>query len=887
MTAADLLSQVQQDVDPQETREWMDSLRAVLEQGGHERAHYLLTRLQESLQIEGIDLPFLVRSPYVNTISAERTPAYPGDLAMEQQIRRIVRWNAAVMVHRANKHFEGIGGHLSSYASAAMLYEVGFNHFFRSPLAEGGGDQVYFQGHSAPGIYSRAFLEGRLSPTQLEHFRREAFEIAGEIPNPNLIGRGRRGLSSYPHPRLMPDFWQFSTVSMGLGPIGAIYQARLNRYLHARGILDTSRSRVWCFIGDGETDEPETLGALSLAAREQLDNLTFVINCNLQRLDGPVRGNGKIIQELESSFNGAGWNVIKVIWGSAWDELLKRDESGILRQRMQEVVDGEYQKYVTMPTSYVREHFFGKYPQLLAMVADLSDKHIRRMHRGGHDPVKVHAAFHAATHTHGRPTVVLAKTVKGYTLGEGIEARNATHQQKKLGPQELRAFRDVLHLPIADAALEDPPFYHPGENSLEVQYIQERRRALGGPVPHGRPGGKTQFQVPAAPMWQRFHQGSGAAEVSTTVAFVGVLQALIKDKDLGRRIVPIVCDEARTFGMESMFKPFGIYSSVGQLYTPVDAEYLMAYREAKDGQLLQEGITEAGSLASFLAAATAYSVHGELLIPFYLYYSMFGFQRVGDQIWQAADMNARGFLLGCTAGRTTLNGEGLQHEDGHSILIASAHEAVITYEPSYAYEIAVIVEDGLRRMLGGENVIYYLTLQNETYLQPPPPHGEIDAIRDGIRKGLYLLKPAADVGATGPAQLQLLGSGSILPQVLEAQQVLWKVHGIAADVWSVTSYVELRREAIACDTRNRHGNLRGDAAEIPYVVNLLGNTAGPVVAASDWMRAVPDQLAPWLAGRLTTLGTDGYGLSDTREALRRHFEVDTQAIVETALWKVA
>ena len=867
------------DADPTETNEWIQSIQAVLQESGPDRAHFLIRRLHESLQTEGIPLPYLVQSPYVNTIPADEQPAYPGDLDMEQRIRRIVRWNAAVMVHRANHHHTGIGGHLSSYASAAMLYEVGFNHFFRSPQANqsatsdntGGGDHVYFQGHSAPGVYARAFLEGRLSREQLEHFRRES------IPG--------QGISSYPHPRLMPDFWQFSTVSMGLGPIAAIYQARFNRYLHARGLADTSNSRVWCFVGDGETDEPESLGALSIAAREHLDNLVFVVNCNLQRLDGPVRGNGKIIQELETVFTGAGWNVVKVIWGSGWDPLLAEDATGILRKRMNEVVDGDYQKYATSDLAYVREHFFGKYPELQKITEALTDREFKRMHRGGHDPVKVHAAFDAATKSQGRPTVVLAKTVKGYSLGEGIEGRNATHQQKKFGVEELKAFRTALQLPVSDQDLDDAPFYHPGENSPEVEYIRERREALGGPVPV-RTVAKVQVQVPGDKLWTAFDKGSGTAEVSTTMAFVAVLQALMRDKDIGRRIVPIVCDEARTFGMEAMFKPFGIYSSVGQLYTPVDANYLMAYREAKDGQLLQEGITEAGSMASFLAAATAYSTHGQPMIPFYLYYSMFGFQRVGDQVWQAADMNARGFLLGCTAGRTTLNGEGLQHQDGHSLLLASTNPAVVSYEPTFAYDIGLIVRDGLRRMLDGENVIYYVTLQNEAYVMPPKPEG----VDEGVLRGIYPLRKASQVeGAKlgkGAKPLQLLASGSILAGALQAQETLVRDHGIRADLWCVTSYNELRREALAVDTRNRKARVAAGKAELPYVARILGETEGPVLAVSDWMRAVPEQVGPWLDGRLRALGTDGFGLSDTREALRRYFEVDAQAVVETGLWLV-
>jgi len=855
------------DEDPGETREWVESIEAVLASGGPERAHFLMRRLRDHLQSGGVPLPFVVRSPYVNTIPVAKQPAYPGDLTLEKRIRRIVRWNAAVMVHRANKHFPGIGGHLSTYASAAMLYEVGFNHIFRSPAASGSGDQVFFQGHAAPGVYARAFLEGRLDEGQLERFRREA------TPG---------GLSSYPHPRLMPEFWEFSTVSMGLGPLAAIYQARFNRYLHDRGFKDTSGQRVWAFLGDGETDEPEALGALALAAREKLDNLVFIVNCNLQRLDGPVRGNGKIIQELDSVFGGAGWNVVKVIWGTRWDALLDGDHDGLLRRRMDETVDGEYQKYAVMGGAYIREHFFGKYPKLAAAVQHLSDDELRRLNRGGHDPLKVFAAFDAARNAEGRPTVILAKTVKGYTLGDGFEARNATHQMKKLGIKELRVFRDRLELPIDDDELEDPPFYHPGPRSPEVAYVAEHRRRLGGPIPWRR---KEFAQVPgpAPEAVGGFDGGSKGQEVSTTTAFVHLLQGLLRDPTFGRRIVPIVCDEARTFGMEALFKPFGIYSSVGQLYTPVDAEFLTSYRESKDGQLLQEGISEAGSLASFIAASTSYATHGELLVPMFFFYSMFGFQRVGDMIWQAADMNARGFLLGCTAGRTTLNGEGLQHADGHSLLIASAHPAVVSWEPTFAYEIAAIVRQGLRCMVEqGDNVIYYMTLQNEAYEQAAKPV----VTDEDILAGAYLWRRAEDVeGAAleaGRMRVQLLGSGTIFREVRAAQETLVKTYGVAADLWSVTSYTQLRRDAMACDDRSR----RGDKGQQSRIQATLGATEGPIIAASDWMRAVPDQIAPWLGGRLTTLGTDGFGLSDTREALRRRFEVDAAAVVGAVLWRV-
>ncbi|MBM4344580.1 MAG: pyruvate dehydrogenase (acetyl-transferring), homodimeric type [Deltaproteobacteria bacterium] len=876
---------VRHDPDPVETREWLESLEAILASSGAERAHFLLRRLHESLQVEGVQLPYLVLSPYVNTVPVDKQPEYPGDLAIEKRIRQIIRWNAAVMVHRANKKYEGIGGHLSTYASAAMLYEVGFNHVFRAPTPETPGDLVFYQGHASPGMYARAYLEGRISETQLEHFRREAFPIDGALPDPRYIGQGTRGLSSYPHPRLMPDFWQFSTVSMGLGPIAAVYQARLNRYLHARGLCDTSDSRVFCFAGDGETDEPETLTALSLAAREGLDNLVFIVNCNLQRLDGPVRGNGKIIQELESIFSGAGWNVVKVLWGSGWDALLDGPAAAVLRQRFAEVVDGEYQKYVISDLAYIRDQFFGKYPELRDIVAHMSDVELKRMHRGGHDPLKVYAGYQAALQTRGKPTVILAKTVKGYALGEGIEARNATHQQKKFGLEELKAFRTALELPISDDDIDEAPFFHPGDDSPEVAYLRACRAKLGGPMPV-RIDRNPHISLPDAAIWQRFAAGSGKGEVSTTNALVGVLQTLMRDPSLGKAIVPIVCDEARTFGMEAMFKPFGIYSAVGQLYTPVDAEYLMAYREAKDGQLLQEGISEAGSLASWLAAATAWSTHGKMLLPFYFYYSMFGFQRVGDQVWQAADMNARGFLLGCTAGRTTLQGEGLQHQDGHSLLIAACNPGVVAYDPTYAYEIAILVRRGLERMAAGENVIYYMTLQNQPYAMPAIPEG----VEEGIERGLYLLKSAIEVqGAelikTSPA-VQLLASGCITLDVLQAQETLVRDHGVAADVWVVTSYSELRREAIEFDTRNRRERRAGADELVPYVVEMLGETDGPIIACSDWMRAWPDLIAPWVPGRLVSLGTDGFGMSDTRDNLRRHFEIDAQAVVETVLWKL-
>ena len=869
MARKDFRQTLVSDTDALETQDWLDSIESVVHHSGIERAHFLISRVQEQLQADGARLPYLVRSPYINTIPVDKQPPYPGDGAMEWRIRSIIRWNSAVMVHRANSRYDGLGGHLSTYASAATLYEVGFQHFFRSPSHPGGGDHIYFQGHSAPGIYARAFLEGRLTEAQLDGFRREA--------------PGSGGISSYPHPRLMPNFWQYSTVSMGLGPLAAIYQARFDRYLHARGIADTSDRRVWAFLGDGETDEPESLGSLSIAAREGLDNLIFVVNCNLQRLDGPVRGNGKIIQELESIFAGAGWNVIKVVWGSSWDRLLAEDHSGVLKKRMEEVPDGEYQKYVTSDVSYVREQFYGKYPELRAMADRLSDADLRSMSRGGHDPAKVHAAYHAAVHhANGRPTVILAKTIKGHALGGGFEGRNTTHQQKKFDVGALAKFRDRLQLPIPDSALEDPPLYHPGADSPEVRYLLERRAALGGPIPE-RLDRPVAVALPSEGMWGRFLTGSGTTEVSTTGSFVGLLGALMREGELARRVVPILCDEGRTFGMEAFFKPFGIYSALGQRYTPVDADFLLAYREAVDGQILQEGITEAGSMASFLAAATAYSSHGQPMVPFYFFYSMFGFQRVGDLIWQAADMNARGFLLGCTAGRTTLNGEGLQHQDGHSLILASTNPAVICYETAYAFEQAIITRDALRRMLEEhQNVIYYLTLQNEAWQMPAMPAG----VEQGVLRGCYMLRQAGSVEgaalqADAPA-LQLCGSGSILPAVLIAQERLVREHGIAADVHAVTSYQAMRREQIEADI----ARMRGQPAAATWLEQTLQATPGPIVAASDWMRLVPDQLAPWLSGRLLALGTDGFGMSDTREALRKHFGVDPDTIVRAALWRL-
>jgi pyruvate dehydrogenase E1 component len=779
---------------------------------------------------------------------------------MEKRIRRIIRWNAVAMVQRANVKYPGIGGHLSTYASSASLYEVGFNHFFRGKDAPGGGDLVYFQGHAAPGIYARSFLEGRISIDAMDHFRRDA-------------ERGL-GLSSYPHPRLMPNYWEFPTVSMGLGPLNAIYQARFMRYLHARGIADTSDRKVWCFLGDGETDEPEALGSLSVAARERLSNLIFVINCNLQRLDGPVRGNGKIIQELEAVFRGAGWKVIKVIWGPEWDELLAKDREGILLKTLNETVDGQWQKYTTAPGSYTRQHFFGTDPRLLDMVRHMSDDEIRRLRRGGHSYRKVFAAYTRAFEELEQPTVILAHTVKGWTLGEGFEGSNVTHQKKKLEIEELRAFRDLLQLPVPDDRLDEAPFYHPGPGSAEVEYLLERRRALGGCIPTRRSRAQVPLDVPPGELFHEFHEGLKKGEASTTMVFARLLSKLLRDRQLGRRIVPIVPDEARTFGMDALFSQVGIYASGGQLYEPVDKGKVLFYRESKDGQVLEEGITEAGSMASFTAAGISYSMHGQTMVPFYIFYSMFGFQRTGDLMWAAGDAMARGFLLGATAGRTTLAGEGLQHNDGHSQILAATLPACRAFDVAYAYELAVIVEDGLRRMLvDEENVIFYISLQNETYSMPPMPEGS----REGILRGIY---PVRRVSEPLTHRVQLLGSGSILNEVLRAQEMLAE-YDVCADVWSVTSYQQLRADALACE---RHNRLKPhQQPRIPYVTQALREAAGPFIAATDWMKLVPDQVARWVPGLFVPLGTDGFGLSDTRPALRRHFEVDAPSIVIATL----
>jgi pyruvate dehydrogenase E1 component len=857
------------DADPTETREWLDSLRYVINSRGGDRAAYLLHAIEQEAYRLGVPIPFSATTPYINTIPADRQPPFPGNREIERRIKSIIRWNAMAMVVRANREDKSIGGHISTFASSATLVEVAMNHFIRGRGNDSSGDQVYFQGHASPGIYSRAFLEGRLTEKNLENFRRE------------LAPGG--GLSSYPHPWLMPEFWEFPTVSMGLGPIMAIYQARFNKYLQDRGIKDTSKQHVWCFIGDGETDEPETLGAISLAAREQLDNLVFVINCNLQRLDGPVRGNGKIIQELEGVFRGAGWNVIKVIWGEEWDPLLDKDEEGLLVKRMNEIVDGQYQKYTVMPGSYIREHFFGADPRLMEMVAHLSDEKLKKLRRGGHDPEKVYAAYAAAMQCHGKPTVVIAKTIKGYGLGEVGEGRNVTHQQKKLNEDELRAFRSRFGIPISDDEVAKAPFYKPPEDSEEMRYLRERREALGGYVP-GRPAESPVLKTPALDDYRGFIEKSAGREVSTTTGVVTLMASLLKDKHVGKYIVPIVPDESRTFGMDPLFKQCGIYAHAGQLYEPVDSDQLLYYREAKDGQILEEGITEAGSMSSFVAAGTAYASHGVPMIPMFIYYSMFGFQRIGDLIWAACDCRARGFLLGGTAGRTTLAGEGLQHQDGHSHLFAMAYPTVRAYDPAYVYEATVIMLDGLERMYAkGEDWIYYITVYNENYEMPPMPAG----CEEGILKGMYRLKDVAagtEVAAALP-HVHLLGSGAILREVIRAADLLAERWGVSSTVWSVTSWKELRREAQAS---RRWNMLHPEATpKTSYLQDLLADEEGVFVAASDHVRAVAEQLDPWIPGGLFAMGTDGFGRSETRGPLRRHFEVDAECIAVGTLSRLA
>jgi pyruvate dehydrogenase E1 component len=851
---------IRQDSDPLETQEWLDSLQAVIEREGPGRAHYLLEQLVDFTRRSGGYLPYDATTAYINTIPAQMGARHPGNTEMEYRIRSIIRWNAMATVLRASKRGGELGGHIASFASAATLYDVGFNHFFRGPEHPGGGDLVYIQGHSSPGIYARSYLEGRISEEQLDNFRQET---------------DGKGLSSYPHPWLMPDYWQLPTVSMGLGPIMAIYQARFLKYLHDRGIADTSDRKVWCFLGDGETDEPESLGAISLAGRERLSNLVFVINCNLQRLDGPVRGNGKIIQELEGVFRGAGWNVIKVIWGSYWDKLFAKDKNGLLRKRMEEAVDGEYQNYKAKGGKYTRDHFFGKYPELLEMVAAMTDEDIWRLNRGGHDPHKLYSAYSAAMSYKKLPTVILAKTVKGYGMGGAGEAQNITHQQKKMDVESIRQFRDRFGVPIPDEQLESVPYYHPGPESEEVQYLLERRKALGGFLPQRRRDCE-RLEVPGLEIFEPLLKSSGEREISTTMAFVRGLTALLRDKRIAERIVPIVADEARTFGMEGMFRQLGIYSSVGQLYTPVDSDQLMFYKEDQKGQILQEGITEAGAMSSWIAAATSCSASGVAMIPFFIFYSMFGFQRVGDLAWAAGDMRARGFLVGGTAGRTTLNGEGLQHEDGNSHMMAGMIPNCVSYDPTFAYEIAVILQDGLRRMYGdGEDIFYYLTVENENYPHPEMPEGA----EEGIRKGLYLLRQ----GPEGQKKVQLLGSGAILREAMAAANILEQDFGVMADVWSATSFTELRRDGVECVRWSRLNPEK--EPRIPWVTGCLRDRAGPVIAASDYVRAFADQIRGFLPQEdYIVLGTDGFGRSDTREKLRRFFEVDRCNIAYAALY---
>ncbi|MCH7834993.1 MAG: pyruvate dehydrogenase (acetyl-transferring), homodimeric type, partial [Proteobacteria bacterium] len=842
--------------------EWLESIDSVLTQHGPERAHFLLNKMIDFARRSGAYLPYSPNTAYLNTISTARQPEYPGDRSIERRIEAYIRWNAVAMVLQANRESSEYGGHISSYASSATLYEVGFNHFWRAPDEKHGGDMIFIQGHSSPGIYARAYLEGRLSETHLSRFRRE-------------VGGG--GLSSYPHPWLMPDFWQFPTVSMGLGPMMAIYQARFMRYLENREMIPVSDRKVWCFLGDGEMDEPESMGAITMPVREGLDNLIFVVNCNLQRLDGPVRGNGKIIQELEAAFGGAGWNVIKVVWGSRWDPLLAEDHNGLLRRLMEETVDGEYQTYKSKDGAYVRKEFFGKYAETAEMVADMSDEDVWRLNRGGHDPRKVYAAYDAAVRHTGQPTIILAKTVKGFGMGAAGEGQNTAHQQKKLDMNDLREFRDRFNIPLTDEQLEGVPFCMPAADSAELEYLHERRKALGGYLPQRRTKAAA-LPVPALAVFKAQLDGTGERETSTTMAFVRMLSALIRDKQIGRHIVPIVPDEARTFGMEGMFRQVGIYSSKGQLYTPEDADELMYYREDKKGQILEEGINEGGAFCSWLAAGTAYSNHNVQMVPFYIYYSMFGFQRVGDFIWAGGDMQSRGFLIGGTAGRTTLAGEGLQHQDGHSLINASTVPNCRSYDPTYAYELAVIVQDGLRRMIGEqENIFYYITCMNENYVQPPMPSG----VEDGILKGMYLLQ----VGKQGKIRAQLMGSGTILREVIAAAELLFKDFGLPTDVWSVTSFNELRRDALEIERWNQlHPD---EKPRRTYIEQCFGSRPGPYIAATDYMKIIADQIQRWVPGRFISLGTDGYGRSDGREALRQHFEVDKRYIVVTALKALA
>ena len=852
-----------QDIDPLETQEWLDALSAVLENEGVERAHFLLEQLIDNARRNGAKLPFTNNTAYLNTIPTHLEERTPGDPEMEYRIRSFIRWNAMAMVVRANKESSELGGHIASFASAATLYDVGFNHFFHAPTPDHGGDLVFMQGHSSPGIYGRAYLEGRLEASQLDKFRQE-------------VDGG--GLSSYPHPWLMPDFWQFPTVSMGLGPIMSIYQARFMKYLHDRGIANTENRKVWAFCGDGEMDEPESLGAISLGGREKLDNLIFVINCNLQRLDGPVRGNGKIIQELESVFRGSGWNVIKVIWGSYWDPLLAKDKDGLLQNRMAEIVDGDYQNYKAKDGAFVREHFFNS-PELKAMVAHMSDDDIWRLNRGGHDPHKVYAAYKSATDHKGQPTVLLTKTVKGYGMGEAGEGQNTTHSQKKMNVEALETFAERFSIPLSEEEIATASYYKPADDSPEMKYMHAQRKKLGGYLP-SRTHLAAPLEIPELSTFSALLEGSGEREMSTTMAFVRILTALARDKKIGKNVVPIVPDEARTFGMEGMFRQLGIYSSVGQLYEPQDKAQVMFYKEDKNGQILEEGINEAGAMSSWIAAATAYSAHGVNMVPFYIYYSMFGFQRIGDLAWAAGDMQARGFLIGATAGRTTLAGEGLQHQDGHGLIMASTIPNCVAYDPCFAFELAVIIHDGMRRMVQDqENVYYYITSMNENYVMPKMPKGA----EAGIKKGMYSF--STDKAKKGEHKVQLFGSGTILREVIAAAELLKKDWKISADVWSITSYNELAREAVDCERWNMLNP--GKKARVPYITDQLKDCEGPVISSSDYIRTVSNQVRQYVPATYTVLGTDGFGRSDTRKNLRRHFEVNSHYVVLATLKTLA
>jgi pyruvate dehydrogenase E1 component len=855
---------LQNDIDPQETREWLDALASVLDAEGPARAHFLLESLVDKARRSGSNLPYSANTAYINTIPPHAEDPMPGDPEMEHRIRSLIRWNAVAMVLRANKESSELGGHIASFQSAATLYDIGFDHFWHAPSKAHGGDLIFMQGHSAPGVYARAFLEGRISEDQMENFRRE---VDGE------------GISSYPHPWLMPDFWQFATVSMGLGPLQAIYQARFMKYLHNRGIVNTEGRKVWAFMGDGEMDEPESLGAISLASREGLDNLVFVVNCNLQRLDGPVRGNGKIIQELEADFRGAGWNVLKVIWGRYWDPLLAKDDDGLMQRRMMEAVDGEYQNYKARDGAFVRKNFFGKYPELEKMVSSMSDDDIWRLNRGGHDPYKVYAAYSSAVKHKGQPTVILAKTIKGYGMGKSGEGQNSTHQQKKMDLASLKQFRDRFNIPISDEVIADIPFYKPADSSPEIQYLKAAREKLGGSLPVRFPNTPA-LKVPELSIFDALLKSTEEREISTTMAFVRAFTALIRDKELGPRLVPIVADESRTFGMEGLFRQLGIYSSTGQLYEPVDAGELMFYKEDKAGQILQEGINEAGAFCSWMAAGTSYANHGQHMIPFYIFYSMFGFQRIGDLAWAAGDMQARGFLLGGTSGRTTLNGEGLQHEDGHSHLMSATIPNCVSYDPTFSYELAVILHDGLKRMYENlEHVYYYITVMNENYTHPAMPEGA----NEGILKGMYAFRESKE---TKKPRVQLMGSGTIFREVIAAAELLELDWGVVSDIWSCTSFTELRRDGMAAE---RHNLLHPeDAPKLAYVTQMLKGRKGPAIAATDYMRSFAEQIRPFIGDRkFSVLGTDGFGRSDTRKQLRKFFEVNRYYVVIASLKALA